>query len=407
MPNVLVAVSGGLDSVVLLHRMVQQGHDVAIAHVHHGQRLASNEEYLFVERLAHQYNVPFHGKRLTVEKASQAAYRKARYAFFETVMREHGYPELMTAHHADDVVETVLIQLHRNVVEVTGIPERRPFGGGELVRPLLNETKQQIKTYAQHYHLEWREDATNATTDYLRNQMRHLIIPKLRTCWPNLVKDVCTAAHAQQQMWQQRYVAMTAWVDQHVSVGMKAFHVKLEAIARLTAEERYVVGRLLSHRFGVQVAEGIERLYESRSGTGYYDVENGWRLEKQDGRIYFRPQTAPMSLPSVRVDTLPARIPFGDRIVSIEGVERTDGIPLDSIQLPLYVRSTRPGDRITLSFGTKKVARVFIDAKVPKEKRPLIPLLVDATGRIIAIVGIRVSDFPEKSDARCPRLMVK
>ncbi|STO06764.1 tRNA lysidine(34) synthetase TilS [Exiguobacterium aurantiacum] len=407
MPNVLLAVSGGVDSIVLLHQMVAKGLDVGVAHVHHGQRRASDEEYRFVEQLAREYGVPFHGKRLIIETASQAAYREARYAFFETVMQECGYRELMTAHHADDVVETVLIQLHRNVVEVTGIPERRPFGGGVLVRPLLDETKQSLIAYARQHDLEWREDATNAKTDYLRNRMRHLVIPPLRAGWPTLVRDVCATARANRRTWQRRYAAMTVWMDRHVDLEMKAFHVKLEAVMVLSAEERYVLGRLLSERFGVQVAEGMTRLMQSKRGTGVYDVGGDFRLEKRDGGIALT-ERGQLSIPSPqRVETLPTRVTFGEHVVSLEVTEDGRGFPLDALEWPLYVRSPRPGDRISLSVGTKKVARVLIDAKVPREKRPFIPLLVDATGRIIAIVGIRVSDFPEKSDARCPRLMVK
>lgn len=407
MPNVLLAVSGGVDSIVLLHQMVAKGIAVGVAHVHHGQRRASDEEYRFVERLACAYGVPFHGTRLELEAASQSAFREARYAFFETVMREHGYRELMTAHHADDVVETVLIQLHRNVIEVTGIPERRPFGSGTLVRPLLDETKQRLIEYAEHHNLEWREDATNAKTDYLRNEMRHLIIPKLQAEWPTLVQDVCTAARLNREIWQRRYVAMADWMARHIRFEMKAFHVKLATLATLSEEERHVLGRLLSQRFGVQVAEGMTRLMRSKRGTGVYDVGGDFRLEKRDGSLALTERRR-LSIPSPqRVETLPERVTFGEHVVSLEVTDGGRGFPLDALEWPLYVRAPRPGDRISLSVGTKKVARVLIDAKVPKEKRPLIPLLVDATGRIIAIVGIRVSDFPEKSDARCPRLMVK
>jgi tRNA(Ile)-lysidine synthase/bifunctional protein TilS/HprT len=98
---------------------------------------------------------------------------------------------------------------------------------------------------------------------------------------------------------------------------------------------------------------------------------------------------------------------FGTSLFSLDVEDDTDGIPLEAIELPLIIRSVEAGDAMKLSIGTKKVARIFIDAKIPREKRPFVPLVVDATGRIIAIVGVRVSDFPDKSGAMCPRLMVK
>ncbi|EPE61728.1 tRNA(Ile)-lysidine synthase [Exiguobacterium sp. S17] len=411
MMKVLVAVSGGVDSIVLLDRVARSGADVGVAHVHHGLRPESDEEFEFVRQLAKAYGVPFHGTRLAFpDGGSQAVYRAARYAFFETVMREDGYTELMTAHHADDELETVLIQLHRNVVEVTGIPERRPFAEGMLVRPLLTETKRQLLAYASANGLVWREDATNEQAHYLRNKIRHHIVPRLLDVWPNVVQDVGSAARRQRELWLKRYDDVGKWMVRHVRCDMKTFHVKLEDVASLNGLERYVLGRLLSARYGVELGEAISRLLDSPKGTGRYDLEGGARLQKYDGVISLVTHTdsVPTETPGDRViSSLPVQTSFGDRELSLEVVTGKDGIPLEVLTFPLTVRSVRRGDMMKLSIGTKKVARILIDAKVRRENRPFVPLVVDATGRIVAIVGVRVSDFPDKSDAICPRLMVK
>lgn len=409
MTKVLIAVSGGVDSVVLLDQSVKSGSKVGVAHVHHGLRPESDEEYEFVRSLATKYGVPFHGTRLTFPNGgSQAVYRTARYAFFEEIMQAYGYTQLMTAHHADDELETVLIQLFRNVIEVTGIPERRTFADGELIRPLLTETKQELIAYAQQHQLEWREDASNAQMDYLRNQIRHRIVPELRVSHPELVRQVGETARRQRELWQERYQRMQAWLDRHVYFGMKAFHVKQDELSRFNTFDRYVVGRLLSIRYGVEVREGIERLLESPRASAQFDLEGPFRLRKYDGVILLEETVERMKLPSEQVvSTLPSCVTFGETVFSLEIVDSVRGIPLDAIDLPLTVRPPRVGDAMSLSVGTKKVSRILIDAKVPREKRPFVPLLVDAAGRIIAIVGVRVSDFPNKSDAMCPRLMVK
>lgn len=411
MTKVLVAVSGGVDSIVLLDRVARSGADIGVAHVHHGLRPESDEEFEFVQSLAKAYGVPFHGNHLVFpDGGSQAVYRAARYAFFETVMREDGYTELMTAHHADDELETVLIQLHRNVVEVTGIPERRSFAGGTLIRPLLTETKQQLLAYASANGLVWREDTTNEQVHYLRNKIRHHIIPRLRDVWPNVVQDVGRAARRQRELWHQRYDDVEKWMMRHVRCDMKTFHVKLEDAASLNELERYVLGRLLSARYGVEMGEAIGRLLDSRQGTGRYDLEGGAQLQKVEGVLRFvvNAQLVSLQAPDERViSSFPIRISFGTRDFSLEVVHGEVGIPLEALTLPLTVRSVRPGDVMQLSIGTKKVARILIDAKIRRENRPFVPLVVDATGRIVAIVGVRVSDFPDKSDAICPRLMVK
>lgn len=409
MTKVLIAVSGGVDSVVLLDRAVQSGLEIGVVHVHHGLRLESDEEYEFVRRLADSYDVPFHGKRLAFPNGgSQAAYRTARYAFFEEVMRTFGYTQLMTAHHADDQLETVLIQLHRNVVEVTGIPECRPFAGGELVRPLLSETKRELIVYANRHRLEWREDASNAEADYLRNKLRHQLVPQLLAARPDLVYVVSETARRQRELWDARYRRMEMWMDTSVHFEMKAFHVKLDDVLGLDRFERHVVGRLLSTRYGVEVGEAMERLLENPRGSGHFDLEGPWQLRKQGGNLSLQTTDRPLPLPTeLVVTTFPACVTFGESRFSLEIVEEAHGIPLEAIELPLIIRSVEAGDAIKLSVGTKKVARIFIDAKIPREKRPFVPLVVDATGRIIAIVGVRVSDFPDKSGAMCPRLMVK
>lgn len=409
MTKVLVAVSGGVDSVVLLDRVIRTGMEVGVAHVHHGLRPESDEEYRFVQCLAASYGVPFHGKRLTFpDGGSQASYRTARYAFFEQVMQKFDYTQLMTAHHADDQLETVLIQLQRNVVEVTGIPERRPFAGGELVRPLLSEPKRELIAYANRHRLEWREDASNAEADYLRNKLRHQLVPQLLAARPDLVYVVSETARRQRELWDARYRRMEMWMDTSVHFEMKAFHVKLDDVLGLDRFERHVVGRLLSTRYGVEVGEAMERLLENPRGSGHFDLEGPWQLWKQGGNLSLQTTDRPLPLPTeLVVTTFPACVTFGESRFSLEIVEEAHGIPLEAIELPLIIRSVEAGDAMKLSVGTKKVARIFIDAKIPREKRPFVPLVVDATGRIIAIVGVRVSDFPDKSGAVCPRLMVK
>lgn len=409
MTRVLVAVSGGVDSVVLLDRVIRNGMEVGVAHVHHGLRPESDEEYEFVRRLADKYDVPFHGKRLAFPNGgSQASYRTARYAFFEQVMQKFDYTQLMTAHHADDQLETVLIQLQRNVVEVTGIPERRPFAGGELVRPLLSEPKRELIAYANRHRLEWREDASNAEADYLRNKLRHQLVPQLLAARPDLVYVVSETARRQRELWDARYRRMEMWMDTSVHFEMKEFHVKLDDVLGLDRFERHVVGRLLSTRYGVEVGEAMERLLENPRGSGHFDLEGPWQLWKQGGNLSLQTTDRPLPLPTeLVVTTFPACVTFGESRFSLEIVEEAHGIPLEAIELPLIIRSVEAGDAMKLSIGTKKVARIFIDAKIPREKRPFVPLVVDATGRIIAIVGVRVSDFPDKSGAVCPRLMVK
>ncbi|WP_214885824.1 MULTISPECIES: tRNA lysidine(34) synthetase TilS [unclassified Exiguobacterium] len=405
MKKVLVAVSGGVDSIVLLDRLVKQGWNVAVAHVHHGLREASDEEYTFVANIAASYQIPFHGKRLDFQKGkSQERYREARYQFFEDVMSEYGYDTLATAHHADDELETVLIQLHRNVIEVKGIPEIRKFGNGRLIRPLLYESKAQLIEYARRNELEWREDATNQERTYLRNLIRHEIVPKLKQTWPSVVKEVSEAAKVARADWDRRYQSCERWVEAYVELEMKAFHVKLDHVERLSSLERYTVGRLLSARYEVNVTEAIEKLLMSQKDTGIYHLQGEWFMTKRNRVLNLVQRLSIYPLHPIQVETLPTVVQFGERTISLSIDEGEEGIPLHEITYPLTIRTIKPGDRMRLTVGTKKVARILIDEKIDRSIRPMLPLLEDASGRILAIIGVRVSDFLDKSDANCLRL---
>lgn len=174
----VVAVSGGVDSVVLLHAL--QGRPdvrIVVAHYDHGIRPDSGQDRLHVQGLARRYGLPFvfdEGRLGT--KASEAVAREARYAFLHKTRQAVGADAIVTAHHKDDLLETVVI----NMLRGTG---RKGLGGlrsTDIVkRPLLNRTKADLLAYAQKHGLQWREDSTNTDTNYLRNHIRHQVLPRL------------------------------------------------------------------------------------------------------------------------------------------------------------------------------------------------------------------------------------
>jgi len=174
----VVAVSGGVDSVVLLDILAQQlpPEHLTVAHFDHGIREDSAADRQFVERLAQRYQLIFtfdEGK--LGPDASEAAAREARYAFLRRVRQTSGAEYIVTAHHEDDVFETAILNLLRGTGRkgLSSLQSR-----GDLYRPLLTTPKAHIKAYARKRGLEWREDSTNKNDDYLRNYVRHRIMPR-------------------------------------------------------------------------------------------------------------------------------------------------------------------------------------------------------------------------------------
>jgi tRNA(Ile)-lysidine synthase len=172
MPKYIVAVSGGVDSVVLLHMLHQLGsHQLIVAHVDHGIREESASDAAFVRKLAESYDIPFYLSEHTLgPEASEETARNIRYDFLRQLAKEHA-AAIMTAHHADDVVETIAINLHRG----TGWRGLATHDS-DSVRPLLSLSKKRLYAYAKRHNLEWREDWTNESNQYLRNRFRKQLV---------------------------------------------------------------------------------------------------------------------------------------------------------------------------------------------------------------------------------------
>jgi tRNA(Ile)-lysidine synthetase-like protein len=168
----LVAVSGGIDSVVLLDRLVKSGeHELIVAHFDHGIRPDSAADARFVEALAKQYGIPFVTKREELGKqASEELARTRRYDFLRGEAKKQ-HARLVTAHHSDDVIETIAI----NSLRGTGWKGLAVLDASDVTRPLLTKTKQEIRDYALNHRLEWVEDSTNGEIRYLRNRVRRKV----------------------------------------------------------------------------------------------------------------------------------------------------------------------------------------------------------------------------------------
>ncbi len=187
----IVAVSGGVDSVVLLHKLVSRLEEArtsstlnlkspiyVVAHFDHGIREDSAEDAKLVKSLAKKYGLKFETESGRLGKdVSEANARDARYDFLERQRIKHKAEKIITAHHQDDLLETMVINLMRG----TGIKGLVPFQRPNILRPLINKTKPELEKYAKDNQLEWREDSTNSDDAYLRNHVRHNIMPKLVT----------------------------------------------------------------------------------------------------------------------------------------------------------------------------------------------------------------------------------
>ncbi len=192
--KVLIAISGGIDSCVLAHIFYKLKYDISLAHCNFMLRgKESNKDEIFVKELGEKLQVPTYTIRFDTEEfatrngiSTQMAARDLRYNWFKQLTDENNIDYILTAHQKDDVIETFLINLTRGtgLDGLTGIPEVN----GNIVRPLLLFTRNEILIFATKHKLQWREDSSNSSIKYVRNKVRHKVVPFLKELNPNLLE---------------------------------------------------------------------------------------------------------------------------------------------------------------------------------------------------------------------------
>lgn len=408
--HVVVAVSTGVDSMVLLD-LLQKLPDnlrpqLIVAHVNHQLRLQSQEEEAFIRHYCRAHNL-----HLLVHQWSQAehpqtgiedAARRMRYRFFAGVMRESHASCLVTAHHQNDLAETMLMKLTRGgqLHQLVGIEEQRSFANGRLVRPLLPFTKQELKEYASQNHLKWFEDATNKELTISRNRFRHQIIPLLERENPNLL-NALTSYHDQLEMAmriQRQYalaelrritvngqlkvaalrekspaeerLLLTAWLEQlgilNLSWGQVGQLVKDINNRHLPQFQRLLAPNMtLIKNYSELIVKNVNQLTEKSQNQ----INSVVKL----GRWYLISQTQQLAVATQRDF-------FGQEA-------KVQEMWLAPHQFPLTLRRWQSTDRLPLkNGGYQKVERVLIDQKVPLSERDRQLVVVDANSTVVWVV---------------------
>jgi tRNA(Ile)-lysidine synthase len=398
---VLVALSGGLDSVVLLHLLRFPLRDLigalSAAHFDHAMRPDSGADARWAAGLCRAWSVPLTTRLAEPPPRSEAAARRARYAFLEDVAE----PEtvIATGHHADDQAETVLFRLARGtgVRGLRGIASRR----GRIVRPLLPFTRAELRDYALRAGLAYRSDPTNLELRFARNRIRHRVLPELERVRPGaslrlaaLARDAVTVEAA----WDEALQAVAAEVlveadDRAATLArdqVRAYHPHLRA--RLL---RHLLRRYGTEpgRAGTQAA--LEFINSGPSG-GSLNLPAGVRLERDFDRIRIVTGTAAAEVD--RTVEIPgpgagsARAVIGGRAVLVRWGSLPEGqgewVSVRDPLYPLTVRPWRAGDRIRLAYGTKKLKKLFAERRLDRRARARTPVLVDGRDDVLWAVGV-------------------
>lgn len=251
----VLAVSGGVDSMVLLDMMSRvPGHELIVAHFDHGIRSESSEDAAFVASVAKRYGVTFETKREELgTTASEALARQKRYDFLKAVAKKHR-AQLVTAHHLDDVVETIAINLKRG----TGWRGLAVLDSG-IIRPLVDTSKQSLLHYAQRNNIEWHEDATNQTDTYLRNRIRHQLDLSLDE------KRQLRSLHAHQKDIKRQIESEIETLIGDGPTYNRHWFIQLETTPALECLRHATKGQLTRP----QLARALHAVKVARPGTAY------------------------------------------------------------------------------------------------------------------------------------------
>ena len=435
--TVVVAVSGGADSVALLDlmsRLEQDNLQLVVAHLNHGLRgAASDGDQEFVSLLAARYGLPFELECADVAGISQRlrvsledAGRRARYAFFARIAQARGATSIALAHHRDDQAETVLIRLLRGSGGA-GLSAMGSSSPGMLKRPLLQVSRAEIEQYLEGRGLSYRTDASNADTTILRNSIRHELIPFLARYNPKISERLAATAEILARD-EELLEGLTETAYARALRG--ACGEPTLCVGQLSAEPRGLRFRLYRRalselrgdlqRIGLVHLEAIDRLLLSERPNCSIKLPGDCLVARSYGSLHFMSAVADSGKSGfeLAIDGPGSHaIPLGGRLL-VRSVPRPDSLDAGSrlvayldpaaAPFPWLLRGFLPGDRFTPlgMSGAQKVKDLFMNEKIPAAARRRVPLLVSA-GRILWVCGVRMGQEARVHAASGPVLRVE
>ena len=384
--KVVCAVSGGADSMALLFAMYllkdKLGIRLAAAHFNHNLRGAeSDADEAFVRDFCQRYEIELFVGSAQVragEKGLEAAARDARYSFFATLPGK-----LATAHTADDNAETVLLHLVRGT-GLKGLGAIAPIRGN-IIRPMLSVTRQEVLDFLEEYYIPHREDSSNHSDDFLRNRLRHRVMPILKEENPSLAENLSAMALRLRQ-------------DEQALQENAAFELPLD-VRWLRTRSPAIRHRILETFLKSQGVREPEAAHIAQAEALVFS-DNPSAFARFPGDVLIRRQyeylTLGAEVPAPDPVTLccPGQVTWGDYEIQCRWAEeciQDKNVYTVCPQGSVTVRPRMAGDQMRLSGGSKTLKKLFVDRKIPAHQRPFIPVLADEQG-VLAVYGLGVDE---------------
>jgi tRNA(Ile)-lysidine synthase len=409
--SIVVAVSGGPDSMALLHILtrIKKALDIEIicAHVNHNTgRKGQLEEQQYVEKFCRNHNIIF--ETLLIEDYGDDNFeneaRTKRYNYFEQIVKEYHAKYLFTAHHGDDLMETILMRMTRGSTlrgysGFSKIVDRCDY---KIVRPLIELTKEQLIDYNKKYKIHYFIDSTNLEDIHTRNRYRKYIVPEFKKEDPNVHKKFYKFStilleyndYIDKQVekiipkvYPQNILNIEEFLKLDHVIAMKVIYYILEKIYQ---EDLMLI---TDHH-----ADLIYQLITSKKANTYIYLPNNLKALKTYNNLEFINE--PISNDEYEIEIIKyINLPNGKNIEVVNESNQTDNnicrLSSDDVKFPLRVRTRQNGDKMNIKgmLGSKKINDIFIDEKITVPERNMWPIVVDSNNTIVWLPGLKKSKF--------------
>ena len=410
--KIAIALSGGVDSIVLFHLLVTEYKDsykeLVVFHINHGLREESYEEAEFVEKFVKDFDVKFYKKELNMSGLERDSHtseemlaRELRYQAFNKMAKLEGVTKLLTAHHKNDQVENILMRLltGRSIDHSLAICEEIEMAGLTIYRPLLNSLKAELEEYAKEKNLHYYVDATNFDTDYTRNNIRHNIVPLLNDINSGSFDNLINFANYYQNINNNLKKAILSNKDNYIfSRDKDKISLVKDKFLELNEEEMYFLLKdLITDELGVfdvkqKAIFDVVSSLKKNSGNKSYDLKNNLKIISQYETLYIH--KIEKKCYNDKIEIIIDKIyeknvyEFYQNKFIISTDAKDSEIGFNKSELPLLVTIKKEGDRVRRGEINKKLSRIFIDEKVPKELRDTLPVIRNNKGEVLGVLGI-------------------
>jgi len=411
---IVVGVSSGADSMALFHYLIENYKDKIICvHINHKVRKQSDEEEIFLKEYCKKLNITF--ECMTIESYNENNFeneaRKKRYTFYEKILKKYNSKYLFLAHHADDLIETVLMKIVRgsNINGYAGIKKISNMKHYSIIRPFLDYTKDELLEYINKNNIKYYNDITNIDIKYTRNRFRHNIIPELKKEDKNV--------HKKFLKYSNTLLEYNDYVLYEVENNIKKLYINNKLDIKKFNELHPFLKKNILYRILNDIYNNKENIVKEKHIKNILDIiknpkpnlslnlPNNLHIIKEYNYLIFN--TNYIKDKDYKLE-LKNEITINNHNIKIIKECDTNGNDIcrlisKNIKLPLYIRNKKEGDYILgLGLnGKKKIKDVFIEKKLPIKERETYPILIDSDDNILWIPNMKKSKFNTKTNEKC------